>query len=315
MSRFILSAASLSMLAASIHACDSCSVGQPAGMHGDQTGWSAGLSEQYTHFGTLRDDGGEIDNAFDQRLDSSYTQLIVAHDFSSTWSLQSVLPYIHRNFKRTDGHDIETGTEKGIGDASLLGSWTAYHREHDQRHAHVALLAGVKFPTGDSDRLEEEEQESDHHHGAMENAVHGHDLALGSGSYDGIIGTSASWRDDRWFAVGLIQYAIRTEGDHHYRYANDLSLRLSPGYLFWQAEDDSFGVQVSLSGEHKGEDEHDGEKEEGSAMTSVYLGPACALSLGSVYADIGLDVPIYQDTSTVQIVPDYRVHAALIARF
>jgi len=45
----------------------------------------------------------------------------------------------------------------------------------------------------------------------MANAIHGHDLALGSGSWDGIIGGQiyASWR--RAFVTAALQYRIRPD--------------------------------------------------------------------------------------------------------
>src|SRR5205823_6450459 len=49
----------------------------------------------------------------------------------------------------------------------------------------IVALAGLKFPTGDSSRLKEEFHEVEIP-GAPESGIHGHDLTLGTGSYDGI---------------------------------------------------------------------------------------------------------------------------------
>ena len=51
--------------------------------------------------------------------------------------------------------------------------------------AQLSRWPALKFPTGDSSRLEEEFHEVEIP-GAPENAIHGHDLTLGTGSYDGI---------------------------------------------------------------------------------------------------------------------------------
>jgi hypothetical protein len=60
------------------------------------------------------------------------------------------------------------------------------------------LLTGIKFPTGDSSRLEEEFEEVEIP-GAPESGIHGHDLTLGTGSYDGIFGEETSLRYKNFF--------------------------------------------------------------------------------------------------------------------
>ena len=64
---------------------------------------------------------------------------------------------------------------------------------------------------------------------SVESGVHGHDLALGSGSFDGIVGTGIYTRWTRAFFNASMQYAIRTKGDFDYQYANDLTWFGGPG--------------------------------------------------------------------------------------
>src|SRR5206468_11511093 len=59
--------------------------------------------------------------------------------------------------------------------------------------ASAVLLTGIKFPTGGSSRLAEEFHEIEIP-GAPESGIHGHDLTLGTGSYDGIFGEQTSLR-------------------------------------------------------------------------------------------------------------------------
>jgi hypothetical protein len=180
----------------------------------------------------------------------------------------------------------------------------------------LRALGGVKFPTGDADRLKEELNEIPPPPGVPESAIHGHDLALGSGSYDGIVGGSLFARWKRLFATGAIQYAIRSDGFIDYRYANDLTWSGGPGVYLWLAHENTLSLQFNISGESKGLDRFQGENADDTGITALYLGPEFAFTWReNLNAIVGVDVPVLQHNSALQIVPDYRVRAAATWRF
>lgn len=86
----------------------------------------------------------------------------------------------------------------------------------------------MKFPTGSSRRLKEEFNEVEIE-GAPLSGIHGHDLALGSGSYDAVLGAGVFTRYRSAFFQASVQYTVRTTGSYDYRYANDVSFDLGPG--------------------------------------------------------------------------------------
>ena len=179
-----------------------------------------------------------------------------------------------------------------------------------------SVLGGVKFPTGDTGRLREELNEEEPAPGQVESAVHGHDLTLGSGSYDGFVGTDFYTRWRRLFFTAGTQYAIRTRGDFGYRYANDLSWAGGPGTYLVFGEEFTLGLQASISGESKGRDRFRGESAEDTAITAVYVGPRLSLSWkGRLSAEAGVSLPVDIQNSALQSVPDYRVQAGLVWRF
>ena len=94
-----------------------------------------------------------------------------------------------REFRRQEAGGIVNGDESGLGDLSLLGSWAAYIGVTENTITRLTLLGGLKLPSGNSRRLKEELRESDE----VESGIHGHDLALGSGSVDGIVGAQLFW--------------------------------------------------------------------------------------------------------------------------
>ena len=236
--------------------------------------------------------------------------------FNDRFGVQFVLPIIHRSYRRAEGGTIDEGTESGIGDAAFGLNYVLMRRDSVNWTIAWEVRGGAKFPTGNSDRLREETEEETPVPGEIESGIHGHDLALGSGSWDAYIGSEiyARWR--RWFITGDVQYAIRTEGDFHYQYANDLTWAGGPGFHLIYGEAWTLALQVRVSGEFKEKDEFQGAKAEDTAITSVFLGPHLSLSWrGQIGAELGAALPVSIENSAVQAVPDWRIYAGFIWRF
>ena len=320
----------LALTAARTFACDLCGCALINHPWEPRAGLYFGAAEQFTHFNTIQVDGREIDNSADQYLDSSNTQLFLGYGLTRRFSMQLNVPLIHRAFRRTAEDRTVKGAESGIGDVSLLASFIPLYENSADFTFMAKLTGGVKLPTGSSDRLAEEEAEGhahgeeeaeEHHHeeeheALPESAVHGHDLALGSGSVDGIVGGSIYARFKRAFFTADVQYAIRSEGDHSYRYANDFSWSGGPGFYLKDDAELTFAVQFVCSGETKGKDQFRGERAEDTALTAVYLGPKFSGTWRDrISADVELAIPVGLDNSALQIVPDYRVRAGFSVQF
>jgi hypothetical protein len=304
-------------LARSTWACDLCAIYSATQAQGEAgKGPFAGMAEQFTHFGTVQVDGTEIPNEAGQYLDSSVSQVFAGYNFNDRVGLQFNLPVIYRAFKRPDGlGGIDYGNESGIGDISLLGNWVAY--SHQKKHSTLLfnVLGGVKFPTGSTSRIKEEFNEIEEPIGPL-SGIHGHDLTLGSGSFDGIVGGTLFARSRRLFLSSSVQYAIRTEGDYEYQFANDLTWAGGPGVFLVLRDELSLSLQVVVSGEYKGQDTFQGTTAEDTGVTSVYLGPQINFTWSDkLSAQIGADLPVSLDNTALQTVPDYRIRAGVTWRF
>ena len=226
------------------------------------TGFYAAVAEQFTHFGTLQFDDHEVANPTGQRLDSSITQFVVGYEINDRLALQFNAPFIYRDFRRPEGFAIDEGTVSGLGDVSLLAkavlwrfastAWREFNVEGKNPVAiehepdctcSIVALAGLKFPTGNSSRLEEEFHEVEIP-GAPENAIHGHDLTLGTGSYDGIFGVQSSLRYKNFFAEANGQFTLRGDGTHDYHFANDLTWNAGPGYYLVRKRETLVGMPM-----------------------------------------------------------------------
>ena len=297
-------------------------------------GWYGAIGEQFTRFGTLQLDGEEIANPTGQYLNSSITQIVAGYEVSSRFALQINVPLIYREFKRPEGFQIQQGTVSGLGDMSLLLKTVVFHYAspaqrsfefHGQKNpvavvhesdftVSAVLLTGVKFPTGDSSRLKEEFHEVEIE-GAPESGIHGHDLTLGTGSYDGIFGEQNTLRYKNFFFATNVQFTLRGDGTHQYHFANDFIWDGGPGYYIVRNRNMIFGVQCVASGEYKDVDRFRGKPAEDTGITSVFLGPRLVGSRGRWSAELATDLPVSIQNTSLQAVPDYRLHAGISVQF
>lgn len=313
------------------HACDLCSVYTAGMAHGETSGWLAGISEQFSRYDDLRRDGHRLSDDSGQYLDSSITQLFVGYGITDRLTVQVNAPYIHRSFERP-GHDgIDKGSVSGLGDLTALAQYTMMRRDSDDTTFVWRALGGIKFGTGDSDRLQEELDEGDdgHHDAALAaskhdghdpggpiSGIHGHDLALGSGSTDFLVGTSAFYRSGRWYGSGDVQYAIRRRGDFDYRFGNDLQWTVSAGRYLVLEHDRTVSLQMNLAGEDKDYDELGGVKLDDTHSRALFLGPQLGFTFGPRWSfELRAEAPIDTDNSAIQATASWRVRAAFVGRF
>ena len=333
----LLSIVSVSAAAPAL-ACDLCGCYTPRleVVHENRYAFFAGAGEQFTHFGTIRVDGREVGNPTGQYLDSSNTQIVVgATFFQSRFGVQLNVPLIYRSYQRPAGFDIERGHLSGLGDVSLLANWVVFKKEPPALEralskdgqtsapasgavqdfsASVNLLAGIKFPTGDASRLVEEFSESEAE-GAPPSGIHGHDLALGTGSYDGIFGVRVFTRYRRAFFQADAQFTLRGDGRYSYHFANDLTWSGGPGIDILRRGADSLALQCVLSGESKDTDRFQGRVADDTGVTSLFLGPRVLATWGRVHAEVAIDLPVMLHTTALQTTADYRIRAGFTVHF
>lgn len=297
-------------------ACDLCALYSAFAARDFRPGWSAGVSEQLTSFGTVQDEGARIDDPFRQSLTSSITQLVVGYQWNERFGVQANLPWIDRSFRRVEGGAVERGRERGAGDVALLAHWQALERVVFTRTLRLTLLGGVELPTGSTDRLAEELAEPEAGGPGAAGAVHGHDLALGSGSTDFVAGFSLAATFGRGYLTVQAQRAFRRTGDFDYRFGDDLQYGAAAGRYVLLRHDRSLALGVGATGEHKQGDRLAGARLDDTALDSLFAGPVASLTVGERwFGELALDLPLRIDNSAVQIVPDWRLRAALTRRF
>jgi len=281
---------------------------------------AAGLDGQYSHYDRVPE--GEEFDAFTAQVAGSYK---IGHD----WLVQFGVPYHDRML----GEDEEAGW----GDASLLVAFTAFEQASGDMQIAVDVYAGIKMPTGDSDRLAGESG-SDHeeHHVIQHNALHaveihaenamlsapengvhhsaGHHLALGSGSWDIPAGVVVRHKTDRWTLRAELQYVIRTKGDYDYQFGNELFARGG----FFRSVDSGAGIWhlgLSASAEQREANRTDG-VETGSDKSAAYAGPALWFELNKrLQLMAAYDFPVAQRDMGLSGSADQRARAGVMWLF
>lgn len=294
--------ASACLAACAARACDVCATHVALGSWESDHRFSLSLYNQFSRF----DDGHE--------LDSLNSQLAAQWWVSDRFAVQAGAPYIRR--------ELDGETESGIGDATLLGIFRVYRSANGGDATIVDIYAGVKLPTGDSDPLKEdqeaaeearEHEEHGHDAGGGGHAphAHGHVIATGSGSTDGIFGARALVKRGRWQASAGAQYILRTEGDHDYEYGDDLILGASARWYALLSDDNSVAIGIDVSSDDREPDSVLGEEGEDNP-TAAYAGPAIDVNLGeNLSLNAALDLPIAGRNEGLHGAADHRVRLGL----
>jgi hypothetical protein len=273
-----------------------------------QSYFFTGVAEQFTAFHTLRDGGDQVQNTAGEFEDSSITQFLLGYQINSRLSIQVNLPYIYRTFQRQLDTTTQKGSVAGLGDISLHVNYVALRLEQADWGFSWSATAGVKFPTGSYAYLDEVADPS-----FPDTVIGGHDLTLGSGSYDGDIGTSLNAHWNRAFFIGDVDYTMRGTGHAGYRYANELSWSGGPGCRLLQGATYSLSLQALASGGYKRLDTLNGVEDPDTGITELMIGPKVILATsGGIAASLGVELPVIQHDTGLQAVADYRLKASLI---
>ena len=340
------------ILTARASACDLCACDLPLIRLDNRSGWHAGVSEQYTSYESLRLDGRDIKNPSGQYLHSSITQIMLGYDFQQRFGVQLNVPLIARTYRRVEEGRVENGSISGIGDISLIAHYTPVRVERGDFLFTARLMGGIKFPTGDSDRLKEEaahghdteedgheadasheeEATAGHEHEAHEPAeheheeethadeessgVHGHDLALGTGSVDFIVGGDMHLQWKRLFVNAGVQVTVRGQGRHDYDFADDVAWHAGLGAVVFKGKELAVALEARIAGESKGEDKFQGQRLDDTAATNVYFGPHAVVTwTDRLSVDAGFGFPIQRENTGTQVTPDIRFQAAVSWHF
>ena len=250
----------------------------------------------------------------------------VAYGVSHHLTVSAELPYVRREDLREGTHDHDgeaamngverLGTVAGIGDINLL----AKYRLTESEGTGLALIGGIKLPTGSTDRRSPDGERLETEH------------QPGSGSWDPILGASASTRIGEIQVTASGLYQISTQGAQETRLGNRfqggiaLSHRfgpaahaLAPSHNHHHGDEldeqhehpvSSWDAFVELGGEWEGRQKIDGEVEEASGGKWTWVAPGLRFNAASGWSvAAAVAVPVWQDIRASH--PDNRYRLTL----
>lgn len=238
--------------------------------------------------------------------------LSLAYGAADHLTLTASLPYVHRDGLRAGEHShvggaavnevVELGSAGGFGDLTLGAQYLLAH-DHDAGWG-VALIGGIKLPTGSTHRRSDEGERLETEH------------QPGSGSWDPYAGVALSkqWSATRLDANLLYQAtsrgAQRTElGD---RAVASAALSRSLGTAGDGEDHADGGWSLSLEGigEWEKRQRVDGELERDSGGKVAWIAPGVRYTAASGWsAATSLAVPVWQDIRPSH--PDNRLRLTL----
>lgn len=231
------------------------------------------------------------------------------------------LPYLRRE-KIVEGHGhggeeegeggtVELGDAEGMGDLTLFGHYRFLHRP--QEGIHAAFFFGLKAPTGVDDRRSDE--------GTRFEAEH----QPGSGSWDPMAGIAVTKHLGSLCYDANVLYIVATEGSQE----TDLGDRLTCNAAFsWRIPGSdhphagershfhpAWDLIVEANGEYRQKEKVDGEEDENTGGSVIYLSPGVRYSGGGFSASLSVGLPVVTDLNGTQSEPQLRTILALGAAF
>lgn len=311
-------------------ACELCAINNATSARAESTGFVFTLGEQYIYEHTQQLRGQPVatqPHTFlnDQYLDTSVTHLIPGYNFNRDLGVSLNVPLVRKEYSyyRFGDLDNTTGKSEGLGDLALVLRWTPWAVQKMTHSVRFNLFGGVKAPTGDTRRLREDVQQEAFFdqvfgpgHDHTFSAVHSHDLALGSGSYDGIFGATANARWKKLFGTAEAQYYLRTHGELDFKFGDAVMLSGGPGMYVVVGSAFTLGVQGVMRYENTERSLYGSKPSGQTGMREIYAGPEVFVTAGpSFSAKFGGDLPVDIRNNGLQIVPDWRVHASVTWSF
>ncbi|MFQ5455511.1 MAG: transporter [Nitrospirota bacterium] len=193
-------------------------------------------------------------------------------------SLTARLPYIIE--KRDNAK-----TSQGIGEAAFRGKYQVYKKDRLGAQDKVALIYGLKIPTGDKDKTP----------------------PLGSGSFDHIFGISLGHESTTLYGFATGRYLLNSSSDNKDkgdRVIIDIAFGFRPWLRPYRSWDFVLLIENSYIVSYK--DEINGIREKGSGGEELFSGPTFLWSIRNLMVKGGIQFSIWEDLNGNQDETDFR---------
>ncbi len=223
---------------------------------------------------------------------------VLGYGVNRDFVLFAMLPWFDKRLDMTmDGQGV-TRRERGIGDLTMLGRYTAYEDNAPGRTFRIAPFLGIKMPTGD--------------HNARDSSGR---LPLriqpGSGSWDILAGVVATWQTLDFQIDSQASYKANREANG-VRAGDVSAIDGSVQYRLWPRSL-GHGVPAFLYGvlevnlEHADKDRLGGVDDRNSGGTTLFLSPGLQYVTRKWIIEAGVQMPVIRNPNGTALTSDYVV--------
>lgn len=205
------------------------------------------------------------------------------------------------------GVEDQHGGDSGVGDISFLARARIFQHHTLATTTTVALLAGIKTPTGSTTGRADNGDYLDAH------------LQLGTGSTDGLFGVALSHARGRWSVSANMLGAVKGQGQaghEDFDYGDSINVDLTMRYRVSPATVGASERQLFLScgvaGEVRGQETEIGSRIDDSGGHVLFVQPGVQLNLGARWTlEFSAQLPIHQDLTGTQLGDDLKLLGAI----
>ncbi len=236
---------------------------------------------------TLLQDGDEIPDDMDRQVTVRVTPIAIPYNlFSDKIQVGVIVPFMDVDFEST----VQDMSSFGIGDVRVFAKYLLYQRDRKKETFRIASKAGVKFPTGDENKMP----------------------ALGSGSTDYFFSTVAGWIKDR---SGIYLEGIYNLNTSHNQvdFGNSFAYNLAFGYRLLPAVYETYPSPqlngfLEINGTSAAKSDVNGVTNENSGGTTIFLSPGLQYIGGRRWlVEASLQIPVVNEPNGTQLATDWTI--------
>ncbi len=238
---------------------------------------------------------------------ASTVQGVIGLDEDLTVSV--TVPYIVKNLKTRVAGQRTSLNSDGFGDIPLVAKWRFFKAPELGGTTEVALLGGVKLPTG---RFHERDV----------GTRLPRPLQPGSGSVDGLLGVAFTrlWDGGKWLINADTVFQLNTEAEdyrfgHRLRFDVGAQYRIHPDrYESW--DQTTVNLLLELNGEYGWKDAFRGDTLDATGGLQLFASPGIQVIVSEdLLFEAGVQIPVYRDLNGPQLGVDFRATVGLRWRF
>ncbi len=252
------------------------------------------------------DQSGDDPSAADRDRRAWALVSVLGYGATPDLALFGIVPYVDKSLEATQGGVRRTRSASGLGDASLFGRYTVYHRDWPGRTLRVAPFVGLELPTGEDDERDG--------FGRLPPSVQ-----PGSGSWDPFGGLVLTYQTLDFQVDAQASYKANTQANG-FEFGDVARLDGSLQYRLWPRELGA-GVPGFLYGVleanliHQDKNRIDGKDDPNSGGVSLFVLPGLQYVTKRWIVEAGVQIPVVQDLNGTALEKDYIFRAGFRFNF